>query len=85
MDMADAQNELAVQRRRLFELRLQAARGDVKNNRLFTQTKKDIARLMQHIGELNHEARLVARGGIDNAPAQAETAAVAAPEEEEED
>ena len=79
MDMAQAHDELAVQRRRLFELRLQAARGDVKNNRLFTQTKKDIARLMQHIGELTHEAQLAAEGGLDEVAAPS----VAAPEEEE--
>jgi large subunit ribosomal protein L29 len=72
LDMAQAHDELAVQRRKLFELRLQAARGDVKNHRVFTQTKKDIARLMQHIGELDHEAQVAAEGGFDETPAPQE-------------
>ena len=40
----------------LFELRLQKERGEVKNNRQFPQLKKEIARLLQHIGELNNVA-----------------------------
>lgn len=72
MDMAAAQHELAHLRDQLFRLRLQAARGDVKNNRLFPQTKKDIARLMQHIGELHHAERFEAEGGvIDEEPSAA--------------
>ena len=62
MDMAMAQRELAHLRDQLFRLRLQAARGDVKNNRLFPQTKKDVARLMQHIGELRHAEQIEAEG-----------------------
>lgn len=62
MDMAMAQRELAHLRDQLFRLRLQAARGDVKNNRLFPQTKKDVARLMQHIGELRHAEQVEAEG-----------------------
>ena len=64
MDMATAQHELAQLRDQLFRLRLQAARGDVKNNRLFPQTKKDVARLMQHIGELRHTEQVEAEGGL---------------------
>lgn len=62
MDMTAAQDELKTLRRRLFELRLQKERGEVKNNRQFPQTRADIARLMHHINELNHEAELAAAG-----------------------
>lgn len=55
MGMAEAQEELKTLRRRLFDLRLQLTRGEVKNNRQFPQIKADIARLMFHIGELNRE------------------------------
>jgi len=64
MDLPTAQQELARLRRQLFELRLQHQRGEVKNNRLFPQTKADIARLMYHIGELQHAARLEAEGAL---------------------
>jgi ribosomal protein L29 len=64
MDIAVAQHELAQLRDQLFRLRLQAARGEVKNNRIFPQTKKDIARLMQHIGELRHTEQVIAEGGL---------------------
>lgn len=64
MDLATAQHELAQARDQLFRLRLQAMRGDVKNNRLFPQTKKDVARLMQHIGELIHAEQVIAEGGL---------------------
>ncbi|HEX6797385.1 MAG TPA: 50S ribosomal protein L29 [Ktedonobacterales bacterium] len=64
MDLAAAQHELAQARDQLFRLRLQAMRGDVKNNRLFPQTKKDVARLMQHIGELIHAEEVIAEGGL---------------------
>lgn len=64
MDIATAQHELGQLRDQLFRLRLQAMRGDVKNNRLFPQTKKDIARLMQHIGELRHAEEVIAEGGL---------------------
>ena len=55
MGMAEAQEELRNLRRQLFFLRLQHQRGEVRNNRQFQQTKKDIARLMFRIGELNRE------------------------------
>lgn len=57
MGMAEAQSELKALRRTLFELRLQLARGEVKNNRQFPQIKASIARLMFHVGELNRDAR----------------------------
>lgn len=84
MDMATAQRELAHLRDQLFRLRLQAARGDVKNNRLFPQTKKDVARLMQHIGELRHAEQFEAEGGvIDEEPsAESGTAGAAGAKEE---
>jgi ribosomal protein L29 len=72
MDIATAQDELKTLRRRLFELRLQKERGEVKNNRLFPQTKADIARLMHHLGELNSAAVLGAAGEL-TPEAEAET------------
>jgi large subunit ribosomal protein L29 len=65
MDMATAQQELQTLRRRLFDLRLQKERGEVKNHRLFTQTKTDVARLMFHLNELNQAAELEATGALD--------------------
>jgi ribosomal protein L29 len=56
LDMADAQDELRALRSQLFHLRLQHARGEVKNNRQFQQIRADIARLMFRISELNREA-----------------------------
>ena len=55
MDLAGAERALAERRRTLFELRLQKERGEVKNNRQFPKLKKEIARLVEHIGVLNHE------------------------------
>jgi large subunit ribosomal protein L29 len=65
MDMVTAQQALAERRRTLFELRLQKDRGEVKNNRQFPQIKKEIARLMQHISELNNAAQVAAEGALD--------------------
>lgn len=65
MDMSSAEEELKTLRRQLFDLRLQKERGEVKNNRQFPQVKADIARLMHHVGELNHAARVAAEGGLD--------------------
>ena len=64
MDMAAAQDELKRLRRKLFDLRLQHERGEVKNNREFPQTKADVARLMHHLSELNHAAELEAEGAL---------------------
>jgi large subunit ribosomal protein L29 len=54
--MAEAQKELADNRKQLFHLRLQLSRGEVKNNRQFAQLKAEIARLMYHVSELNRQA-----------------------------
>ncbi len=72
MDEATAQRELAELRRRLFELRLQKERGEVRNNRQFAQIKADIARLMFHLSELRLAGQLEAEGGLATASATAE-------------
>ena len=46
-DQAD--QELQRLRRQLFDLRIQQQRGEVKNNRQFTQVRTDIARLMYQL------------------------------------
>jgi ribosomal protein L29 len=53
--LGEAQKELKDLRLKLFNLRLQQQRGEVKNNRVFAQTRKDIARLMHRIGQLESE------------------------------
>lgn len=92
MTMAQSQEELAQQRKHLFELRLQKERGEVKNNRQFAQVKADIARLMHHLGELNNADLLEAEGALEagdgaeelELPAPAEdSAAEETPAEEE--
>lgn len=55
LSVTEAQNELKELRVRLFNLRLQQQRGEVKNSRVFAQTRKDIARLMHHLGTLENE------------------------------
>jgi large subunit ribosomal protein L29 len=79
MGMAEAQEELKRLRRQLFDLRLQLARGEVKNNRQFPQIRADVARLMYHISEINREARRELAGGGQ----PAETEAAIAPGEAE--
>ena len=78
MGMAEAQEELKTLRRRLFDLRLQLARGEVKNNRQFQQTKKEIARLMFHLSELNRAED----GDVSDEDEVAEQPAASAPTEE---
>lgn len=51
----EATRELKELRVKLFNLRLQQQRGEVKNNRVFTQTRKDIARLLHRLTELESE------------------------------
>ena len=51
----EAQRELKDLRMKLFNLRLQQQRGEVKNNRVFAQTRKDIARLLHRLTELEAE------------------------------
>ncbi len=43
-------------RLKLFNLRLQKQRGEVKNSRLFAQTRKDIARVLHRLTELERES-----------------------------
>lgn len=51
----EAHRELENLRKKLFTLRLQQQRGEVKNNRVFSETRKDIARLLHHLGRLEAE------------------------------
>jgi ribosomal protein L29 len=44
-----AEQELQRLRRQLFDLRIQQQRGEVKNNRQFSQVRTDIARLMYQV------------------------------------
>ena len=67
MNQQDAQHELNDLRRHLFQLRLNKERGEMKNNREFSQVKVDIARLMFHLSELRNAAALEAQGALDNA------------------
>ena len=55
LNVAEANRELKDLRMKLFNLRLQHQRGEVKNNRVFTQTRKDIARLLHRLTELESE------------------------------
>ncbi len=64
MSDAQTQQELADLRRKLFELRLQKARGEVQDNRQFPKIKADIARLMHHLGELQHAEAMAASGEL---------------------
>ena len=56
LNVAEANRELKDLRMKLFNLRLQHQRGEVKNNRVFTQTRKDIARVLHRLTELEAEA-----------------------------
>ena len=47
--------QLKEKRLALFNLRLQQQRGEVKNNRMFAQTRKDIARLLHRLTQLENE------------------------------
>ena len=51
----EAARELKDLRVKLFNLRLQKQRGEVKNNRVFTQTRKDIARLLYRLTQLEDQ------------------------------
>lgn len=51
----EAQRELKELRLKLFNLRLQQQRGEIKNNRAFTQTRKDIARVMHRLTQLEEQ------------------------------
>jgi large subunit ribosomal protein L29 len=54
--VSETQRELKDLRMKLFNLRLQHQRGEVKNNRVFSQTRKDIARLLHRLKQLEVEA-----------------------------
>ena len=56
LNVAETNRELKDLRMKLFNLRLQHQRGEVKNNRVFTQTRKDIARLLHRLTQLEAEA-----------------------------
>ena len=58
MSVGEAQKELKELRLKLFNLRLQQQRGEVKNSRVFAETRKDIARVLHRLGLLEHEAML---------------------------
>jgi len=58
MSIGKAQEELKNLRLKLFNLRLQQQRGEVKNSRVFAQTRKDIARVLHRITLLEQEALL---------------------------
>src|SRR6266536_2106663 len=51
----EAMRERKELRLKLFNLRLQQQRGEVKNNRVFAQTRKDIARLQHRLTQLEGE------------------------------
>jgi ribosomal protein L29 len=55
-NLGEAEQELGRLRRQLFDLRIQQQRGEVKNNRQFTQVRTDIGRLMYQIHVLNRAA-----------------------------
>jgi ribosomal protein L29 len=48
----EAQRELKDLRLKLFNFRLQQQRGEIKNNRAFTQTRKDVARVLHRLSQL---------------------------------
>jgi ribosomal protein L29 len=53
--LGEAQRELKDLRLKLFNLRLQQQRGEIKNNRVFTQTRKDVARVLHRLSQLEVE------------------------------
>ena len=58
MSVNEAQKELKELRLKLFNLRLQQQRGEVKNSRVFAETRKDIARVLHRLSSLEREALL---------------------------
>ena len=52
----EAQRELKDLRLKLFNLRLQQQRGEIKNNRAFIQTRKDLARVLHRLTQLEVQA-----------------------------
>ena len=85
MTEQQAHEELARLRDELFRLRLQLKRGEVKNNRQFPQLKKEVARLLQHIGELNNAALVASEETPEVALAESEEPEELEKPEEDED
>lgn len=56
LTFGEAQAKLKELRLNLFNLRLQKQRGEVKNSRLFAQTRKDIARVQYRLTVLENES-----------------------------
>jgi large subunit ribosomal protein L29 len=54
-NIGEAQRELKELRNKQFQLRLQQQRGEIKNNRTFTQTRKDIARVLTRLTQLEEQ------------------------------
>lgn len=52
----EAQKELKELRLKLFNILLQQQRGEVKNSRMFAQTRKDIARVLHRLTVLERES-----------------------------
>lgn len=83
-DQAD--QELQRLRRQLFDLRIQQQRGEVKNNRQFTQVRTDIARLIYQLDLLAlAEAEEAAEEEEETAEEEETEAEEAAEEEAEEE
>jgi large subunit ribosomal protein L29 len=57
MTMDELQAKEADMRKELFNLRFQAATGEIENPRRIRQVKKDIARLLTVVGEKTKTAR----------------------------
>ena len=55
LNIGEVQCGLIDLRTKLFNVSLQQQRGEVKNNRVFTQTRKDIARVLQRLTQLEAE------------------------------
>lgn len=55
LNEGEAQRELKDLRLKIFNLRLQQQRGEIKNNRTFTQTRKDIARVVHRLSQLEEQ------------------------------
>jgi len=55
LNVLEAQKQVQELRLKLFNLRLQQQRGEVKNSRVFALTRKDIARLQHRITILENE------------------------------
>ena len=88
MTTADALQELAEKRRELFELRIRATRGELKNQRLFAVTRKDIARLLfkLHMEALQpEELEFIDAADTEALPAGEEELALPPGDEEEEE